>query len=136
MCIPNCRILSPSVSDLLRVKVWAKTRSRVQTHFSQKQRMRIGANSEGNPVDHSGTYIRDPRFLAPIGTLYWLRPREWSKRVWRPLAEKVFTGASGASNPSIRVPGPIYPESRTAVAPRVTEIWPPENLDEFRPYDP
>ena len=66
-------------------------------------------------------------FLEPIGTLNKIPPRGSQKFVWRPHAEKVFTGASGPRGTLERVPGPIYSEKRTPVAPRVQDLWPFEN---------
>ena len=64
-----------------------------------------------------------PVFLGPIGTLHERRPRGGQKRVWRPLAEKVFTGASGGSDPLKRVPAYVSAEKHDSIGPRVQELW-------------
>ena len=79
-------------------------------------------------MDIPGPKEPGPVFLEPIGTLNQLAPRDSQKFFWRPHAEKVFTGAAGPPNPPERVPGPIFCEKRTPVAPRVRAQSRVENI--------
>ena len=69
-----------------------------------------------------------PVFLNHIGAAHEIRPRGGQKCVWRPLAEKVFTGEPGRLGPPKRVPRPMFPENKTPVGSRVQKLWESENL--------